>query len=56
MSKSGDDRLEMIRTVQKELKYARFIHTMGVAFTAASLAERYDCDMRKAETAGILHD
>ena len=56
MSKGGDDRLEMIRTVQKELKYARFIHTMGVAFTAASLAERYDCDMRKAETAGILHD
>lgn len=56
MSKGGDDRLEMIRTVQKELKYARFIHTMGVAFTAASLAERYGCDMRKAETAGILHD
>lgn len=56
MSKNAKERLELIREVQKELKYARFIHTMGVAGTAASLAERYGCDMRKAETAGILHD
>lgn len=49
-------RLEMFQTVEKELKYARFIHTMGVAFTATSLAERYGADMRKAETAGLLHD
>ena len=57
MAKStGKDRLELIRAVQKELKYSRFIHTMGVAVTAASLAERYGEDMKKAETAGILHD
>ncbi len=53
---SGKDRLELIRSVQKELKYSRFIHTMGVAVTAASLAERFGEDMHRAETAGILHD
>lgn len=56
MAKTEKDRLEMIRAVQKELKYARFIHTLGVAETAAALAVRHGCDMHKAETAGILHD
>ncbi len=54
--KAGKERLELIRAMQKELKYSRFIHSLGVAFTAASLAERYGVDMHKAETAGILHD
>ena len=39
--KAGKERLELIRAMQKELKYSRFIHSLGVAFTAASLAERY---------------
>ena len=50
------DRLNLYRQIEKELKYSRFIHTMGVAFTAASLAERYGADVKKAETAGLLHD
>lgn len=50
------ERLELIRAVQKELKYSRFVHTMGVAFTATSLAVVHDVDIHKAETAGILHD
>ncbi len=54
--KAGKERLELIRAMQKELKYPRFIHSLGVAFTASSLAERYGADMRKAETAGLLHD
>lgn len=49
-------RLDLYRAVEKELKYSRFIHTMGVTFTATSLAERYGADMKKAETAGLLHD
>ena len=49
-------RLELIHELEKELKYARFIHTMGVAFTATSLAARYDYDIDRAETAGLLHD
>ena len=55
MSKSFS-RMDLIQAMQKELKYSRFIHTLGVAFTAASLAERHGVDMRRAETAGILHD
>ena len=49
-------RMDMIHAMQKELKYSRFIHTLGVAFTAASLAARHGADIHKAETAGILHD
>lgn len=55
-SDGAKKRLELIKAVQKELKYSRFIHTMGVAFTATSLAVVHGVDMHKAETAGILHD
>ena len=34
----------------------RFEHTLGVEYTAAALAMRYDCDVRKAQIAGLLHD
>ncbi|MCI8529201.1 MAG: HD domain-containing protein [Lachnospiraceae bacterium] len=34
----------------------RYEHTLGVAFTAAALAMRYDCDIQDAQTAGLLHD
>lgn len=34
----------------------RFEHTLGVAYTAAALAMRYDGDVKKAQTAGLLHD
>lgn len=55
MSKK-DPRIDLIKELEKELKYSRFIHTLGVAFTATSLAERYGADMHKAEMAGLLHD
>lgn len=55
MSKK-DIRLELMKELEKELKYARFIHTLGVAFTATSLAARYGADIKKAEIAGLLHD
>ena len=51
-----DKRLELCRKLEKALKYSRFIHTMGVAFTATSLAARWGADMEKAELAGLLHD
>lgn len=50
------DKIEMIRRLESELKYTRFVHTMGVAYTASSLAMRYGEDIHKAETAGLLHD
>lgn len=50
------DRLSLYKELEKQLKYSRFIHTMGVTFTATSLAMRYGADAKKAELAGLLHD
>lgn len=51
---------EQIHAIEKELKKEltkeRFEHTRGVMYTAACLAMRYGCDMRKAMLAGLLHD
>ncbi len=35
---------------------ARFEHTIGVMYTAAALAMRYDMDLEQSMTAGLLHD
>ena len=49
-----------IRKIKKELKdnldKSRYEHTIGVAYTAASLAMRYEVDLNKALIAGFLHD
>lgn len=45
--------LEKIQKVQSE---KRFNHTLGVSYTAWSLAVRYGEDEEKARLAGILHD
>ncbi len=42
--------------LKKELDEARYEHTLGVMYTAASMAMRYGCDIMDALTAGILHD
>lgn len=44
------------KAMEKTLDSKRFEHTLGVAYTAATLAMRYDCDIQKAKTAGMLHD
>lgn len=44
------------KAMEKTLDDKRFEHTLGVAYTAAALAMRYDADVLKAETAGMLHD
>lgn len=46
----------IIRSVKEELKESRFRHTMGVAYTACSLAMCYGEDFEKAYLAGLLHD
>lgn len=51
-----DDRIALIKTLQTELNYKRFVHTLGVASTAACLAMCYGADVEKAELAGLLHD
>lgn len=44
------------RAMEKELSTGRYTHTLGVAYTAASLAMAHGEDMEKAMTAGLLHD
>ena len=46
----------IIQDLEKNLDEKRFAHTLGVAYTAACLAMRYDYDMNKAYLAGLLHD
>ena len=50
------DRASLIRDLETELHYKRFIHTLSVAYTATSLAMCYGADVEKAEIAGLLHD
>ena len=49
-----------IKKIRKKMKKAldakRYEHTIGVAYTAASLAMCYQADVDKAQIAGILHD
>lgn len=47
---------EIKKDLAKKLKKERFEHTEGVMYTAAALAMRYDEDIEKALTAGLLHD
>lgn len=47
---------EIRKRLAKVLKKERFEHTIGVMYTAASLAMRYGADMEQALTAGLLHD
>lgn len=44
------------KKVKKSLEEKRYIHTLGVEYTAASLAFVYDVDPDKAMAAGLLHD
>lgn len=54
MAKSDIQKIK--KELAKELDSKRYEHTLGVAYTAACLAMRYDCDMNKAYIAGLLHD
>lgn len=49
-----------IKKIRKSMEKAqdakRYEHTLGVAYTAAALAMRYDESIKNAELAGLLHD
>ena len=52
-----DDRLQFLREeMSKILKPSRYEHTIGVAYTAANLAMRYQVSIEDAYIAGLLHD
>lgn len=44
------------KSMEKTLDPKRFEHTLGVAYTAAALAMRYDASIKNAQLAGLLHD
>lgn len=46
----------LIQAVQKQMPAKRWEHTLGVMETAASLANLYGADAKKADLAAILHD
>ena len=50
------DTKEIQSILKKELDTKRFQHTLGVAYTAVSLAMCYDSDLTESFIAGLLHD
>lgn len=49
-------RQEIEKKLKKELDKERYTHTLGVMYTAASLAMAHQADMEQAMYAGLLHD
>lgn len=47
---------KLVKKIKRALSPSRYAHTMGVTYTAASLAMRYECDINHVMTAGLLHD
>ncbi len=50
------DRAEMIKKLRSKLTEKRFVHSIGVEYTAATLAFKHGADVEKARVAGLLHD
>lgn len=44
------------KAMEQELSSKRYLHTLGVSYTAACLAMAYGADLEGAMTAGLLHD
>lgn len=53
---SGYNIPKMQKKLKKELDESRYTHTLGVMYTAASLAMCYAEDLERASVAGLLHD
>ncbi len=49
-------RPQIEKRLKKELDKDRFAHTLGVMYTAGSLAMAHQADLEKALYAGLLHD
>lgn len=47
---------EIMEYLKKNLKQSRFEHSLSVRDTAVKLAEKYNCDVKRASTAGLVHD
>ena len=56
MSKEVMERAEIVKKLESKLKPGRFVHSIGVEYTAANLAFLYGADVERARLAGLLHD
>lgn len=54
--KKAPDLKKLTKEMKKVQDAKRFQHTLGVEFTAASLAMCHEADVNKAQIAGLLHD
>ncbi len=52
----ANDLRKIRKSMQKIQDTKRFEHTLGVEYTAAALAMRFDVDIINAQLAGLLHD
>ncbi len=50
------DLIKIRKILKRNLDKRRYEHTIAVSYTAAALAMRYGCDIKKARLAGLLHD
>lgn len=54
INKKSIDKIQ--NKLKNKLSEHRYIHTIGVAYTASCMAMKYSCDIDKAFLAGLLHD
>lgn len=54
--KKADSMKRLRKAVKKTQDKKRYEHTLGVAYTATSLAMRYGASLQDAQVAGLLHD
>lgn len=52
----SNDLKKIRKAMEKAQDSKRYEHTLGVTYTAAALAMRYDGDIKNAQIAGLLHD
>ena len=50
------DRDEAVKKLRSKLTEKRFVHSVGVEYTAGCMAFIYDVDVKRARCAGLLHD
>ncbi|MDE7210267.1 MAG: HD domain-containing protein, partial [Lachnospiraceae bacterium] len=52
-----NDRIDaLMKEMEHRLPRKRYVHTLGVAYLAASIAMAYGKNYEKAMIAGLLHD
>ena len=56
MKKMAYDIVGIQKKLQRSMDEWRFVHTLGVAYTATSLAMVHGGDIKQARLAGLLHD